>query len=357
MSGESIKGVDAIIWKSESNHSFFSSNTFSKSQTRLNASRMNLTDKEMPDLIELISHMPQLRYLNLSSNNIGKEGATILASFLLSHSHSIVQIQTSENPLRDEGIQALTPLISSHPQIQWTQVREGEDAVDDVLCLQFSNIQCGDAGAKAVCHEIFKLVERKKREEGEAFLLPVVLLLNGNKIREEGANAICEVLEHPNVQVFLLVLCNNKVGESGCERICSSGASLLCLDLDGNKVNEKCLESLRGNLNIVQLEIDLDAGEIEKIQTRNKKLWREKIRGSYFVNIVFRVICCGECDILPLEMLFHILSFLCPLEKELGGLVRYSSDRSSLGRKKGDFLKEVFGVVIKWIAGTLINED
>jgi len=196
--------------------------------------------------------MPHLHKLYLEQNKIGKEGALNLASFLLSHPHSISKINIQGNSVGDEGIKALAPLISSKPQIQWfVDVEEGE-----VLYINLHRTKCGDDGARAICDEIIKLAERRKYEK-EGIPTRIFLRLSWNYIREKGIDAICEVLDHPEINVFSLDLYDNALSENLCEKICrytsTLSNSLLSLNLDGNKVNKNCVMYLKRNTTIIQL--------------------------------------------------------------------------------------------------------
>lgn len=70
------------------------------SEKSLNLTRQELTDGDMPEIIQFLTQNPAIKNLNLSLNHIGDEGIVMLAEY----NQTIAHLNLSGNNITDQGI-------------------------------------------------------------------------------------------------------------------------------------------------------------------------------------------------------------------------------------------------------------
>lgn len=75
---------------------------FTKFMTKgnLNLCRLNLTDKDIPEIMKFLTEYPQLKTLDLSLNNIGDQGIADFAE----RNQTVTQVNFAGNNIGDGGI-------------------------------------------------------------------------------------------------------------------------------------------------------------------------------------------------------------------------------------------------------------
>jgi len=158
-----------------------------------------------------------------------------------------------------------------------------------------------------------------------------------------------------------MVVCG--IEEKECEGICEAVArnkSLVSFDLRKNATNARCVEIVKKNRYLIDVNLFVQAKSERKIEARNTILWEERIKWCLVLNLRCRVMVLGgECEVLPLEILYHIMERIPPTgilrEVEIKRAERYSMDITTLGREKKDFLEFVFGKRITFVQTCIIN--
>jgi len=160
----------------------------------------------------------QLHTLNLGSNDIGNEGALVVAEALRSMPHSQLQtLNLHNNSIGNEGAMALAEALRFAQKLQ-------------TLDLHFNNI--GAAGACAVADTLRSLP------------LLTTLDLGWNILKDEGACAVAQALPSlPHSQLTTLNLTNNFIYEEGAVSLAKGLSSLphshlTTLDLSFNRILE-----------------------------------------------------------------------------------------------------------------------
>jgi len=123
-------------------------------------------------------------------------------------------------------------------------------------------------------------------------------------------------------------------------------------------LNKKSIISLWKNERIVKVGVGqvsaLGFRELNLMMKRNRELWMHKIERGCVLNVLCRVMVLGgECEGLPLEIVYYILRFVAGTvlmkEGEIKRAMAFSTDILSLGRSREEYLKDVFGVAINFV--------
>jgi|GEM_PF-4726205 hypothetical protein len=114
------------------------------SNNNLDLSRQNLTDKDMPEIIQFLLQNPNVKALDLSLNNIGDEG---IAYFAERNQH-IISANFEGNNISDQGVavfayknQAVEEVNFSHNLISDQGISNFVKINEICLHSQFSTIQ------------------------------------------------------------------------------------------------------------------------------------------------------------------------------------------------------------------------
>jgi len=296
--------------------------------TQLDLSSAGIMDDHIRLLLPIFNH-PNLsiQHLNLSQNCISTEGARFLAT-TLSMNTTIHTLDLNHNLFGDEGVKAF---------------------IHNFACN--STLRTLDLGTNSISGEGVKYLS-------EILNTSITkLTLSWNQFGDEGAMYLANLLSFTSSLCYLVIqFCGIK--ERGCEEICrvvgEKNTSLLFLCCgSGNRVNDRCMDFLSKNSYLVfyHLKIYNKHKSPSEFLERNTRRWRERMKWGCMLNYLYRVmILGGECEILPLEMVYHILGNVLPVgllkEDEVKRIERVSSDISTLGKARRDFLEVVFGKLI-----------
>jgi len=187
--------------------------------------------------------------------------------------------------------------------------------------------------------------------------------LSDNKVGKEGGKKMAKVIKmNSSLRDIQLSKCG--IGKEEFLSICESVAgnsSIIRLDLSYHeylellpynayldKMERRCLDDLKKNKYLITL-CNFDRCSyswMEEIEKRNRGIWRERIKWSCVLNVIWRVMTIGECFTFPAEMIHAIVSVVPPdgllREEEMRRIVNYATDISTIGREKLVFLEKVF---------------
>jgi len=110
----------------------------------LNLSQQNLSDKDMPDLIQFLQNFPAVETLDLSLNNIGDEGIVYFAE----RNINVKQVNLNGNNISDHGValfayknQVVEYINFSHNFISDKGINQFSEINQTCLHSQFTTIQ------------------------------------------------------------------------------------------------------------------------------------------------------------------------------------------------------------------------
>ena len=192
-----------------------------------------------------------IKSLNLSFNNLGDEGATILAGNILNLVH-IASLDVSFNSIRDDGVKAIAYALSATKTIRKLHLSgnlitsEGFKSVGQLLLnkssiLETLYLSCNGGhihGAINIANCINREITLK------------CLCLNGNKINSEGCGVISKALLLSE-SIVHLNLSNNNIGDSGLLLLSKSLTSyqlLEVLELSFNGITENGMSIFANSL-------------------------------------------------------------------------------------------------------------
>jgi len=278
-------------------------------------------------LTKFLSLTTDLTNLDLSDNRIGTEGLYSLSSFLVSRkTRKLVDLDLSANKITDTGVLRLLPLFTYY----------------SLTFLDLTGNNIGLNGVKEICVVL-----------QSPHLNLTELSLSCNAIGNKGGEVIGDAIYHFNTRLTALHLYTCCIGKSGCEAICKAmrtNRSLFALSMGGNTVTSVCFEYMRENFHLVELSLGVRTrSKVRDIIRRNLQLWKERATWCCVINWMCRVMV-GECDILPLEMMFYILRFVAPSlgEDEIRRVMKFGTDISTLGNERKELLERVYGRGIIW---------
>jgi len=290
-----------------------------------------------------------LSTLVLGDNNIGDRGATILATTLTSPNIIISELILYNCQIGDQGAISFSRALRANPPLRSLLVwgnkigDKGIKAISECLgvntilrVLSISRNQFGIEGMQDLCNALSINQSLQTLE------------IDGNlAIRDEGGRFLVDMIIK-TTSLTSLEVGNCGFGIKGCERICeavSKNTSLLCISLTKYELNENCFSSLRSAKYLLEFEFTID-GNFQK-QTQIQ-YWEERVKWSCVLNGKSRTLLLGgECNIFPLEMIHYILESIVPFgvmsQEKIREIIRFSTNKSTLGTKKREFLRRVFG--------------
>jgi len=299
----------------------------------------DITDQGLASLCSALNH-PNLRVTSLTlptrtTLKLGLECAMVLRDFLKENTR-LLSLDISFLHLKNEHVKAISEgIIHNSTLTSLKLLNDTWDGVDSV-------------GVKYLC---------------DALLVNTSLIQVDTwkvNIGNEGGKYIAHMLAcNSSLRVLNLRSggARDVIGEEGCEDICQilgeKNRSVLSFDFAGHRSNEKCIDLLGKNKYLVNISVAFVWWKsLYVIYRRNIGLWKERIRWSFVLNVLCRVLVLGgECERMPLEMIYHILGFVVPFgvmrEDEVKRVTAYSTDIRCLGNDKMAFVRAVFGKGIK----------
>jgi len=289
-----------------------------------------MTHKGIQTLCNALNH-PNVGiiHLHLVGNDLGAQGGKIIGR-MLKENTTIRILNLFNTHLGNEGVRAISKGIETNTTLA-------------TLFLQKNEIK--SEGMKYLCESL-----RSNRCLNE-------LHLGLNEFGDEGARYVANMIGR-NSSLGSLSIPACGIGVKGSEVIFdavegNTSLAILRIICD-NELGIKCAESLRKNKYLLMLGVlsnengkDM-CGEIRQILGRNYELWNERIHWSCVLNVLCRVMILGDkCGTMPLEMIYYILTFV-PRDgmirgEEMRRVIEFSTNISSLGREKHDFLRSVLG--------------
>jgi len=201
------------------------SNLFSVA-TSVDLQHLDLSPSHIAKLPEL-TEMPALTHVNLNNNHLGDVGVELLFRALVDSGSSIEHLAVSSNNVGDEGAAIIAASLGSLPRLTSLEI-----------CDNF--IQ--ERGSIALAEAIAGVPPPEEDEGDEVAQVPLPVLsvdLKGNRSRELGARRWAEVIcNHPDLK--FLNLAQNELGcltkEIFLDIVCAAvaSASLSVLDLQDN---------------------------------------------------------------------------------------------------------------------------
>jgi len=298
---------------------------------------------------------------NLRWQLVGDDDVTKLVSFS-AQANSITDIDLTGNRLRQDGWRcirdlllrttSLTRLTLRASEINMNGVKLLSDGIRGNSTLQYLDLQESEIGSKKI-----ERLCRALRFNTSIYNLN----LSGNPLGKEGARTISQLL---SVTTTLSILnawwCD--FGDEGCKLICRSlrnNTSLISLGIPETEMDEKCAKMFSHNQYLLRFLSSRGYRALtERTLKRNRELWRERLHWCFVLNIMWRVIVTGgRYDVLPMEVIDHILIFVPPLhvlrDKTIIRVAQFSTNRSTLGASKKFFLTNIFGNVADMITMNL----
>ena len=204
--------------------------------------------QELYRLIELISHCGNLKYLNLSNNDIGLADIDSLNSFsnVLAQCQKLLELKLNNNFIRDEEIIILAPVLKHYREL---------------TIFAISNNQIGPNGAESISRELSQCITLKRFD------------ISNNQIGPDGAESISRVLSQCK-ELTHFAISNNQIGPDGAESISivlPFCRTLTSLDLSKNNLGSdgaKCLSRVLPQCEVLS-ELKLMYNKISGIGAKN----------------------------------------------------------------------------------------
>lgn len=95
----------------------------------LNLSRQDLTDKDIPDLIQFLRQYPKITSLNLSLNNIGDQGVADFAE----RNMTVVHVNFAGNIISDGGVAIFAYKNQVVEQVNFSHNRITEEGISNFM--------------------------------------------------------------------------------------------------------------------------------------------------------------------------------------------------------------------------------
>ena len=212
-------------------------------------------------LKKIRSNDPTLTTLDLSYNNIGDEGAKVIADALKGNK-TLTTLDLSHNNIEVEGTKALAEALKDNKTL---------------TTLNLSHNEIGDEGAKAIAEalrinttlttlnlRISKIGDKGAKDIAEALKENQTLIsmdLKSNNIGDEGAKALADALRI-NTTLTTLNLFSTGVGAEGAKAIAEAlkaNETLTTLDLVENHIGAEgakaIADALKGNKTLTTLDL------------------------------------------------------------------------------------------------------
>lgn len=210
----------------------------SSSITSLRLERNNLTHAAVPALIQL-----SLKTLDLTKNNIGDEGAELLAQALRAKS-SITRLMLECNNISPRGVSALAQALKSS-QVRSLDLSHNPAGPESATIL--AGVLSG-SGLRWLRLAHNGIGPRECSIMGKAILNLNTLDLSNNRIGDDGCGYLAASL--PLSQLSVLVVSNNNIGCDGCAALAQylPTSPLKTLVLKDNRIRDPGCEALAAAL-------------------------------------------------------------------------------------------------------------
>ena len=165
-------------------------------------------------LFNIFDNLTFITLISLSNNNLGDNGAILLANYLC---------------LNNSNTESNTTHRNHYNYLKYLEY------------LDISNNNIGPEGAKAIANALLNNTSPNNTSLNE-------LIMSDNNIGSEGANAFSKMLLSPNASIENLYFCNNNINVSECEELAisiSKNNSLLFFNLNNNNFADSDEELLK----------------------------------------------------------------------------------------------------------------
>jgi len=263
-----------------------------------------------------------LQTIDLQANGIGKEGGKYLGEMLQINT-TLLDLFVDENNLQNEGVKAISKGIACNSTLETLDISDNNITSEGIECLCAGLLKNSS---------ITKLDMRFSVIGNKGYDLARVISLKTQLIHlyfEE-----CHIEPEASKAIF---------------RAVGKNSSLVTLFASGNILSRECIKCIRENKSLVDMKIDMCEQDVKAIIRRNVGIWKERMRWSFRLNFLWRVLVLGgcSCDILPVEMIYYILGLVVPREmlirEEMRKVMKFANNILNLGKEKEEFLKMVFG--------------
>ncbi|XP_062857579.1 NACHT, LRR and PYD domains-containing protein 3-like [Trichomycterus rosablanca] len=203
----------------------------SSSLIKLNLSNNNLKDSGVKRLFAGLKDPPQckLEILWLSACKLTKKSCEALSSVLSSESSSLIELNLSNNNLKDSGVKRLFAGLKDPPQCKL-----------EILWLSACKL------TKKICRILSSILSSESSSLKD-------LNLSNNDLHDSGVKLLCDGLENPNCKLEILRLSSCRITDSGFTALDSAlrnnrSSHLRELNLSNNKAGksgEKLIKDLQ----------------------------------------------------------------------------------------------------------------
>jgi len=226
----------------------------SADKTTLNASRQQITCKELRDVIipflqENLNASPNIKILNLSDNSIDAEGAILLANFLKTNT-TITEVNLRNNHIHDSGLVAIANALHHNATLESLDVSYDFPKFDTVLALMAlsRNTQLKKVSIhytlEGCSHDTFSCKNT---------------ILSHNDV----SNLITFLQQRPEIKTLILSNCSLGYGEVKllAEFVLQSNSNITSLSLTDNNIDDDrtimLAKMLKQNKTLVSLKLDI----------------------------------------------------------------------------------------------------
>ncbi len=214
------------------------------------------------DFLEAVKLTNRILEINLASNNIGNDGAKIIARIL--KQDQVIKIDLTNNKIKSEGAKEIAKIIKDNKSL---------------TKLNLSKNYLESEGTKAIAESL----------RGNDYL--VELNLSSNKITDNGAISIAEVLAGDNISITTLNLGNNAISDEGAVKIAKmleTNNTITRIDLSDNDISDKgariIIDALKKNKVIISLNLagndEVSSDLIAELGNKMEQNLRRRLRSD-----------------------------------------------------------------------------
>uniref|UniRef100_A0AAR2K1Q8 Uncharacterized protein n=1 Tax=Pygocentrus nattereri TaxID=42514 RepID=A0AAR2K1Q8_PYGNA len=236
----------------------------------------------------------KLEKLKIKKGSIEEEGCAALASALTSNPSYLRELHLYKNKLGKSGVENLCNLLKNpHCKLENLKLVESLSenscaALVSALCgnpsyirdLNLNKNKLDESGVKELCNllknphcklEKLKLANTMTEKSCAALVSALCenpsyirdLDLTDNKLRDSGMKKLCDLLKNQDCKLQKLLIKNCSIGDKGCAALTSAVSShhlqLKLLDLRWNKLGESVIQQLSEIMKKSQCSLRLDA--------------------------------------------------------------------------------------------------